>query len=136
MYSFGKSSTRHLATADYRLQEIFNEVIKHVDCTIICGFRCEAEQNAAYSSGNSQVDWPHSKHNTNPSKAVDVAPYHPEKPHIHWDDTEEFICFHKLVNMAAHQKGYKLRWGGDWDGDGVLTDQKLNDLVHFEIVDE
>ena len=29
----------------------------------------------------------------------------------------------------------KLRWGGNWDGDGVLIkDQKFQDIVHFEVI--
>ena len=123
MPSYGKSSTRHLSTCDYRLQDLFNEVIRHVDCSILCGFRCEAEQHAAYDDGKSEVDWPHSKHNTNPSKAVDVIPYP-----VDWDDIERLICFGKLVKEIAKQKKIKIKWGGDF--------KSFFDAPHFEVIDE
>jgi peptidoglycan LD-endopeptidase CwlK len=31
--------------------------------------------------------------------------------------------------------GIEIRWGGDWDGDGDLSDHKFNDLPHFELID-
>jgi hypothetical protein len=30
----------------------------------------------------------------------------------------------------------KLRWGGDWDMDTEVKDNKFDDLVHFELVGE
>ena len=33
----------------------------------------------------------------------------------------------------AKRKGIKLRWGGDWDRDGELSDNRFNDLGHLEI---
>ena len=35
MYSFGKTSKERLATCDPRIQQLMNEVIKHIDITII-----------------------------------------------------------------------------------------------------
>ena len=35
MYKFGKSSKKRLETCDEKLQKVFNEVIKHVDCSIL-----------------------------------------------------------------------------------------------------
>jgi len=34
---------------------------------------------------------------------------------------------------VASQMGIKIRWGGDWDSDGSVCDNKFNDLVHFEL---
>jgi len=31
--------------------------------------------------------------------------------------------------------GIRLRWGGDWDGDTELDDNKFDDLPHFELDD-
>jgi peptidoglycan L-alanyl-D-glutamate endopeptidase CwlK len=30
---------------------------------------------------------------------------------------------------------HSVRFGGDWDGDKDITDQKFNDLVHFELIE-
>jgi peptidoglycan L-alanyl-D-glutamate endopeptidase CwlK len=39
-----------------------------------------------------------------------------------------------VIQCAAAELGYDLRWGGNWDGDGeIIKDQKFNDLPHFEI---
>ena len=52
MPKFGSKSRERLATCDDRLQAIANEVIKHVDCTVLCGHRNEEDQNAAVAKGN------------------------------------------------------------------------------------
>lgn len=36
--------------------------------------------------------------------------------------------------QAASTTGVKIRWGGDWDGDWIHTDQSFHDLPHFELV--
>ena len=64
-----------LRTCDYRLQMLFEEVVKHYDCTILQGHRDKATQDAYFEAKKSKVKWPNSKHNSNPSLAVDVAPY-------------------------------------------------------------
>ena len=45
MPRFGTRSKRNLATCDKRLQRIFNEVIKHVDCSVIEGHRDQQRQD-------------------------------------------------------------------------------------------
>jgi hypothetical protein len=37
-----------------------------------------------------------------------------------------------LHNIGLMQ--YDIRWGGDWDRDNDFSDQKLNDLCHFELI--
>lgn len=133
MPHFGDRSKRNLATCDPRLQDLFNEVIKHYDCTIIQGFRTKEEQMEAYHSGKSQVKWPNSMHNKTPSKAADVAPWFSTAPHIRWNDTESWYHFGGYVRAVAKQMGIPIRWGGDWDGDFNLKDQNFMDLPHFEI---
>ena len=34
---------------------------------------------------------------------------------------------------VAKSMGITLRWGGDWDMDTQVKDNKFDDLVHFEI---
>jgi peptidoglycan L-alanyl-D-glutamate endopeptidase CwlK len=105
-------------------------VIEGYDCTIICGHRDEDDQNALFKSGSSRVKWPNSKHNPKISLAVDVAP-HP----IDWTNTRRFYHFAGYVQARADAMGIKIRWGGDWDGDKDLDDQKFFDLIHFEFVE-
>ena len=128
MPRFGKRSKKRLATCDDRLQDLFKKVIKYFDCTVIQGHRGEAEQNQAYDAGRSKLRYPDGKHNADPSKAVDVAPYP-----IDWSDRDRFHYFGGFVLGIASQMGLKIRWGGDWDRDTKVKDNKFDDLPHFEI---
>ena len=128
MPKFGKTSKKRLNTCDTSLQDLFNEVVRYFDCSVLIGHRGEKEQNEAFDKGNSQVRWPDGKHNSNPSTAIDIAPYP-----IDWDDRERFTYFAGFVMGIATSQGISLRWGGDWDSDNDLSDNNFDDLVHFEL---
>ncbi len=135
MPTYGKRSKKNLAECDARLRLVFNEVIRHRDCSVIEGHRPEAEQNRLFLKGISQLKFPNGRHNTSPSFAADVVPWFAEKPHIRWNDEKSFREFaHFVLGVAAAFK-VKLRWGGDWDGDGDSTDQSFHDLPHFELIE-
>ena len=131
MGKFGQRSLDNLVTAHADLQRLFNEVIKHYDCSIICGHRSQEEQDKAVHEGRSKEAWPNSKHNSEPSMAVDVAPYP-----IDWNDVKRFYHFAGFVKATALYLGIEIRWGGDWDSDNDFKDQIFNDLVHFELKPE
>ena len=133
MPKFGQRSASNLATAHPDLQRLFNEVIKTYDCTILCGYRNEEDQNKAYHEGRSKIKYPNGKHNKQPSEAVDVAPWFAEKPNIRWEDKEKFYHFAGYVQAVADQLNIKIRWGGNWDSDDELHDQTFFDLPHFEL---
>lgn len=130
MPAFGKASQEKLATCDPRLQKVFNEVIKHFDCTVIEGHRGEEAQNKAFAEGKSKLKYPQGKHNKIPSLAADVLPYP-----IDWNDTNRMRYFAGFVVGIAATMGIKLRWGGDWNQNTELKDNSFNDLPHFELVD-
>lgn len=137
MYQYSEKSKLYLATCHADIRNVFNTVIKHRDCTIIEGHRPEERQNKMKKAKRSQLKWPNSKHNKEPSLAVDVAPYFQSGDvHIFWDDRLTFTLFAGLVLGIAHTKGIKLRWGGDWQNMGVVSKNKFNDLVHFELMEE
>tara|TARA_R100001129_G_C5308327_1_gene244429 strand:+ start:1014 stop:1409 length:396 start_codon:yes stop_codon:yes gene_type:complete len=131
MPKFSKRSKSRLATCDPRLQEIFNEVIKYVDCSILEGHRSKERQNKLYDEGRTKVRYPNGRHNSNPSKACDVTPYP-----VNWDDRERQTLFAGFVIGMARSMGYKLRWGGDWDMDFHVMDNRFDDFPHFEIRDK
>ncbi len=135
MAKFGKTSTKRLNTAHPVLQELFQRVVLRRDCSITEGFRGEAEQRYVFNVGLSKVDWPNSKHNQHPSVAVDVVPW-PEK----WACEAAFLELRVIIYKEWGQmikegltEGFRLRWGGDWDGDGDRTDQTFHDLPHWEL---
>lgn len=129
MPKFSKRSQTKLDTCHPDLKTLFTKVVETFDCTVLCGYRGEEEQNDAYDSGRSKVRYPDGKHNHNPSNAVDVAPYP-----IDWNDKDRFYFFAGFVKGLATSMGIKIRWGGDWDGDNDLKDQTFFDLPHFELL--
>tara|TARA_R100001230_G_C5629535_1_gene137508 strand:- start:153 stop:545 length:393 start_codon:yes stop_codon:yes gene_type:complete len=128
MPRFGKRSKERLATCEKDLQMVFNEVIKHVDCSILEGHRSKDRQNALYKDGKTKVRYPNGRHNASPSCAVDVTPYP-----VDWEDRERQTLFAGFVLGVANQMGIKLRWGGDWDQDFEVKDNRFDDFPHFEL---
>lgn len=133
MPRFSKSSKERLYTCDDRLQKLFNQVIRHYDCTIIQGHRGEETQNEYFRQGVTKVKYPNSKHNSIPSKAVDVMPYFVKQPHIRWQDYQHTIYFAGYVMGMADAMGIKIRWGGDWNMNKDLADNRFDDYCHYEL---
>jgi len=140
---FSPRSQERLATCHPLLIELMNEVVISRDCTILEGHRNEAEQNRLYDLGKSKVRWPHGRHNSLPSRAVDVAPYFPEAPHVRWPDPKsphyvrelgQWYLFIGYVQRTAEEMGTAIRCGADWDGDHLVTDQTFHDLPHIELL--
>ena len=125
---FSSYSRDHLRTCDERLVRVFNGVIKHFDCRVICGYRGQQAQDEAFHAGFSTLPWPESRHNTNPSLAIDVVPYP-----VDWKDLERFMWMGPYVIGVADCEGVKLRWGADWNGNRRTSDERFLDYAHFEI---
>ena len=138
MPSFSTKSRQKLATCALPLQQLFNEVIKQLDCTVLYGFRSPEEQFELYKRGRELVNgiWVItdkskvvtyrdgyrmlSAHNYQPSKAVDVAPYP-----IDWEDIDRFNLFVNHVLRTAAEMGIKIKSGRDF---------KMKDYPHYELV--
>lgn len=136
MPKFSKRSQDNLATADNKLQQLFNEVIKDYDCTVIYGHRTPEEQFELFKQGREKKDgwWAKvgptvtnldghnkkSKHNYLPSKAVDVVPFP-----LDWDDIDSFKALAEVVKKKAKELGIDVQWGGDWTS--------FKDYPHWEI---
>ena len=131
MPKFGKKSIERLSTCDQRLQKVFNEVIKYVDCSVLEGHRDERTQDRYFQEGKTKVRYPMGRHNTKPSRAVDVVPYP-----IDWKDRERFHLFSGFVLGLARGMGISLGWGGAWNMNFEVDDNKFDDFPHFEIRDE
>jgi peptidoglycan L-alanyl-D-glutamate endopeptidase CwlK len=162
MPSFGAASLERLATCDARLQAIAKAAIVHWDFSIICGYRGEAEQNAAFKSGASKTPWPKSMHNSLPARAFDFAPFIAELPKpvqlligtpeqikiisdyykISRGAATEMLLQHYAMIVGAmvqigHGLGIRIRSGANWDIDQNLFDNagKLSDWPHVELID-
>jgi peptidoglycan L-alanyl-D-glutamate endopeptidase CwlK len=132
MRKWSNSSKQRLDTCTEDLQWLMNVVLQEVaDISILKGHRDEAEQNEAFSTGHSKLRWPHGKHNQLPSRAVDFAPWpYPKRKEKLWAALA-YVAGRTIE--LGRQGGLKVRWGGDWDGDGDLTDQNFDDLFHIEV---
>jgi len=127
---FGPASKSRLAELHPDLQRVLLAAIQVMDFSIVCGYRGKEDQEQAVRDGKSKLHFPDSKHNTTPSRAADLCPY---RGGLRWEDKEAFYLLGGVLKTVAHQFGIKVRWGGDWDGDGDLHDQKLYDLPHVEL---
>lgn len=132
MPRFSQRSLSRLQSCDERLQDIMNEVIKYKDITIIEGHRSPARQAKLYKNGSSRVRV--SKHNASPSRAIDISLWDKKINGISWKHVNEFNYLAGYVLRVADEMGVKIRWGGDWDMDDDLNDQRFNDLCHFELI--
>ena len=131
MPNFSRISKERLSSCHPILQSLFNEVIKHRDCSVICGYRGKEEQEKAFSEGKSKAHFGDSKHNYSPSLAVDVMPFP-----IQWNDKNGIMDFADFVKDTAFKLGIGIRWGGDFsnffDGPhyeltGTYTESKVTE---------
>ena len=128
MPAFGQKSREKLDTCHDSLVAVCELVIETYDFTVLEGHRSGNRQEELFRAGKSKLRAGQSKHNHDPSLAVDVAPYP-----IDWNDPKRFYLLAGMMFQAAADLNIRLRWGGDWDGDWQHTDQSFHDLPHFEL---
>lgn len=137
-FKFGDESARKLATCHPDLARVAIRALGYgvMDFTVLKGHRTTAEQQEEFRAGRSTLDGitELSKHQPQPSRAIDIMPWPAVVNGINvWDDKQRFAVLAGLMYAAAAEEGVKLRWGGDWDGDGNNADSKLHDMPHFEL---
>jgi peptidoglycan L-alanyl-D-glutamate endopeptidase CwlK len=122
MKELSEIEKQRLNTCCDELKSLILAVSKISNIQVICGHRGKEEQEIAVISGYSKLHYPKSKHNTDPSLAVDIAP-HP----IDWKDIDAFILLSEIVKQEADRQEIDniLVWGGDW--------RKFKDYPHWEI---
>ncbi len=132
MPKFGKTSRENLKGVDSRLQDIFNEVVKQFDCSILEGLRTQERQEQLYKEGKTKTL--KSKHLK--GRAIDAVPYP-----ISWENTDRMTFFAGYVMGIASQvldeeDFKKFRWGRDWGKDWLKRDKNETtflDYPHFEL---
>ena len=130
MPTFSRKSNEILRTVHPALREVCREVIKTYDFTVLEGHRSNQRQEELFRLGKSTLRAGESKHNQNPSRAVDCVPFP-----IDWGDTNRFYLLAGFMFQAAKELDVSIRWGGDWSRDWVHTDQTFFDLPHFELTE-
>lgn len=132
MRKWSKNSKRIYDQLDGRLQRLVTRIRDEVtDISLTYGYRDRETQNTMYENGVTKVKYPNSKHNRKPAIAVDLQPYpYPEYEPKLWGALG-YIAGH--AHRIAAEEGFDIRWGGDWDRDGDMTDQNFDDLFHIEV---
>lgn len=129
MPKYSKQSIKKLETCCVKIQELMNVVIVYFDCSIICGFRNEDDQEKAFDDKKSKLHWPNSKHNNQPSMAVDVWPY--PVPRLLNGEINDYSDRWKeqmwFIKVTAVSKDIKIICGGEFKGN-------FKDYPHFEII--
>ena len=144
MYSFklGKTSLSRLDTCHKDLQKIVLASIElsPIDFGIAEGHRTKERQKELFDQGKSKIDGitVKGKHNYSPSLAFDFYAFVGGK--AIWEP--QHLCVIAGIIQATAKMLYiqgevehRLRWGGNWDGDGeIISDQNFIDLPHFELL--
>lgn len=140
VFRYGRTSQRNRDSCAPPLIELINKglEVSPVDISIVRGWSGEDVQNMLKRTGASKLGWPFSEHNFEldgepHSKAFDFAPHLGKTIKIPWDDTHLFSVVAGVFFSIAKPMGIKIRWGGDWDMDGLTTDQTFMDFGHIEI---
>ncbi len=108
-------------------------LLVYMDVSLIYGYRDRLTQTELYEANPpvTQLPWPKSKHNKYPSLAVDMQPY--PYPKNENDLRAALGYMAGLCWMIAEEYGFEIRWGGDWNRNGDVTDNGFDDLFHLEI---
>jgi len=129
-YRYSQKSRDILSTVDIRLQQLFHEVINHVDIRIVEGIRTVERQKELVATGKSKTM--NSKHLK--GLAIDFVPMKGLDVSYNINDCVYVAGIIKGI-ASQMQIGCKIRLGADWDGDNIISDEKFLDAVHIEIRD-
>lgn len=105
----GAASYRRLSTCHADLQRLVVAAAAEWEIIVVCGHRGEQDQNAAVRNGTSRLRWPHSRHNSTPSEAVDLAPFP-----LDWEDLGRFDSLARHVLGVAESLGIAIEAGAFW----------------------
>jgi peptidoglycan L-alanyl-D-glutamate endopeptidase CwlK len=157
MFEFSERSIKEIQTVHKDGQLILHEALlwTPVDFGVSEGHRSVDRQFALWQQGRKLLgngEWTvvgpvvtnidgltvKGKHNVMPSMAWDIFCYHPDRNIAY--DTEHIavvagVLLATASRLLAEKKiTHRLKWGADWDADGLLIfDQKFDDRPHFQL---
>lgn len=139
---FGAASLLQWNTLHPELQRLFTEAIRraprHLDFSLLCGWRGKHDQDEAVATGHSKDQWPTSKHNYTDiggeprSLACDIRPAVPWSPHD-WEDKVRFGRTVGFIECVSFDIAVPIRCGLDWNDDGRSIDERFLDVGHIEL---
>jgi peptidoglycan LD-endopeptidase CwlK len=128
MYKLSEASVRTMTGVHPDLIKVVRRAIEitEVDFKVGEGLRSKQRQRQLVNEGKSKTM--NSRHLT--GHAVDLWALVDGK--ISWQQAP-YIKIAEAMKTAAKELGIKIRWGGDWDGDGNWKEEKFFDGPHFEL---
>ena len=138
MFKLSQRSLNRLVGVNEDLVSIVKRAIEisEVDFMVVEGLRTKQRQEELYSQGRTKpgkiVTWTmKSKHID--GLAVDIAPCNKDGS-INWNDLKMFDKMADAMFKAAKELNVNIRWGRDWDMDGIRGEKGETDSPHFELV--
>ena len=130
IYHLGAKSMSILGQAHHDLQVVLIEAIKDspVDFSVVEAHRSGERQNQLFEDGMTKARAGQSPHNRSPSLAVDIVPWP-----TGYSDESAMVYLAGHVMGTAKRLGIDLKWGGDWNRDAHLSDERFKDYPHFEL---
>ncbi len=130
--SWGRRSLVVRNTLCVELVSFVDFIITEVcDVSLLQGHRNKEQQEHLYPDFT-KLKWPDSKHNSYPSLAVDLQPYPYPLQEAELREQLAYIAG-RGVEWAKGQH-IILRWGGDWNRNGDITDTGFDDLLRFAVL--
>lgn len=138
---FSTTSKDRLSTCHDDIQKIMGIAISisNIDFGIAEGHRSIEKQKEYFDAGKSKIDGVtrKGKHNYTPSMAVDIYPYINGK--AEWDN--EHLSYLAGIIHAVSEMLYldgkishRIRWGGNFNMNGIILEQSFDDTPHFELI--
>ncbi|MCS5452513.1 M15 family metallopeptidase [Enterobacter huaxiensis] len=133
-FVFGKASEANLAGVHPDLKRVVRRALTLAkdDFKVVEGLRTEARQRELFNAKKSKTM--KSRHLT--GHAVDLLPLRPGVNGYEQTLRSEgsvWVELSKAMFKAAELEGVKLRWGGDFNGDGYLVGSDNWDAPHYEL---
>lgn len=135
-FKFSKLSESRLQGVKPQLVSVVRRAleISAVDFMVSEGLRTIERQRELYAQGRTKpgpkVTWTlHSKHLE--GNAVDLVPYVNGK--VDWNNLKNFDAIAKAMMQASRELRVPIRWGADWDMDGLPREKGETDSPHFEL---
>lgn len=137
-YRFGLRSQANLIHVHPDLVRVVTLALRvsSVDFSIIEGRRTPARQKELYAQGRTLpgkiVTWTmQSRHLT--GHAVDLLPINPQTKQGDWAFVRGFDLVAKAMKAASDELAIPIRWGADWNGNGVPHEKGEQDSPHWEL---
>lgn len=140
MYHLSPRSLDRLKGVNPRLVGVVRRAIEITpqDFSVAEGVRSRDRQSKLVAEGKSRTM--RSKHLVQADgtgHAVDLYPYSPDWRSVAEIPPSAYRAVAQAMEQAAHELGVGIRWGNDWDRDGVEVpmdpDETFSDKPHFEL---